>query len=316
MVAPRIMLWQILAAWPAPAPPQWTMRLPIFSRIGFARANASSEPPHMKVSVPPLAPPTPPETGASRVSAPAASPASCALRALSTSMVEQSMTRAPFGVAGRRSAWDATPWRPAGSIVTTVSALATASRALGAMATPDAAAAVFAASTRSKPATECPALTRFAAIGAPMLPRPMNAILDMGLPFARKRSSEAQARTGRSYHLAADRKSRDEASAREFVLEVRPVQQTVSVIREFVLCKPRGNSRWSDPSAHCLARRNPMPPQSVKTGSGLGPWDVSCRGADMEKQKRPVVLVVEDEPLVLMDALDLVTGAGFEAIGA
>src|SRR5580692_4284484 len=67
-------------------------------------------------------------------------------------------------------------------MVTAVSALATASRALGAMATPDAAAAVFAASTRSKPATECPALTRFAAIGAPMLPRPMNAILDMGLP--------------------------------------------------------------------------------------------------------------------------------------
>src|ERR1700727_1573727 len=77
-------------------------------------------------------------------------------------------------------------------MVTTVSALATASRALAAMATPDAAAAAFAASTRSKPATECPALTRFAAIGAPMLPRPMNAILDMGLPFARKRSSEAQ----------------------------------------------------------------------------------------------------------------------------
>ena len=36
----------------------------------------------------------------------------------------------------------------------------------------------------------------------------------------------------------------------------------------------------------------------------------------MEKQRRPVVLVVEDEPLMLMDALDLVTGAGFEAIGA
>ena len=35
----------------------------------------------------------------------------------------------------------------------------------------------------------------------------------------------------------------------------------------------------------------------------------------MEKQKRLVVLVVEDEPLMLMDALDLVTEAGFEAIG-
>ena len=36
----------------------------------------------------------------------------------------------------------------------------------------------------------------------------------------------------------------------------------------------------------------------------------------MEKQSRPVVLVVEDEPLMLIDAVDLVTEAGFEAIGA
>jgi CheY-like chemotaxis protein len=36
----------------------------------------------------------------------------------------------------------------------------------------------------------------------------------------------------------------------------------------------------------------------------------------MENQKRRVVLVVEDEPLMLMDALDVVTEAGFQAIGA
>jgi CheY-like chemotaxis protein len=35
----------------------------------------------------------------------------------------------------------------------------------------------------------------------------------------------------------------------------------------------------------------------------------------MVKQRRPVVLVVEDEPLMLIDAVDLVTEAGFEAIG-
>jgi CheY-like chemotaxis protein len=33
-------------------------------------------------------------------------------------------------------------------------------------------------------------------------------------------------------------------------------------------------------------------------------------------QSRPVVLVVEDEPLILMETLDLVSEAGFEAIGA
>ena len=36
----------------------------------------------------------------------------------------------------------------------------------------------------------------------------------------------------------------------------------------------------------------------------------------MEKQRRAVVLVVEDEPLMLIDAVDLVTEGGFEAIGA
>ena len=59
-----------------------------------------------------------------------------------------------------------------------------------------------------------------------------------------------------------------------------------------------------------------MPTESVEAGSGLGRRTWDCRGADMEKQKRPVVLVVEDESLMLMDALDLVRDAGFEAIGA
>ena len=157
------------------------------------------------------------------------------------------------------------------------------------LATPDAAAAAFAASTRSKPATECPALTRFAAIGAPMLPRPMNAILDMGLPFARKRSSEAQARAGRSYHLAADRKSRDEASAREFVLEVRSVQQAVSVIREFRLCKPRGELALERSLVHLLIRRNPMPAESVEAGSRVDRrnWDRRGRHGKAKTPRRP-----------------------------
>ena len=58
----------------------------------------------MKVRVPAVAPPTPPETGASRVSMPAAAPASWARLALSTSMVEQSIASAPLRAAGRKSA--------------------------------------------------------------------------------------------------------------------------------------------------------------------------------------------------------------------
>src|SRR5882757_9082363 len=76
--APRIMLLQIFAAWPLPAPPACTMVLPIFSRTGRARAKASSPPPTMNVNVPAWAPPTPPDTGASSMASPVLSAAAAA----------------------------------------------------------------------------------------------------------------------------------------------------------------------------------------------------------------------------------------------
>ena len=88
--------------------------------------------------------------------------------------------------------------------------------------------------------------------------------------FARKRLSETQERIGRSYHLADDRKSRNKAAAREFAPEVRSVQQLVSVILGFRLCKPRRELALERSFARLLTRRNPMPPESVKAGSGLG----------------------------------------------
>ena len=65
MLMPSIMLLQILAAWPAPASPQCTTRLPMHSRIGLALSKADLAPPVMKVSVAASAPATPPDTGAS-----------------------------------------------------------------------------------------------------------------------------------------------------------------------------------------------------------------------------------------------------------
>src|SRR5580704_11452244 len=61
-------------------------------------------------------------------------------------------------------------------MVMTTSACATEARAESAMATPVAPALSRKAATRSKPATSWPALTRLAAIGPPILPRPMKAI--------------------------------------------------------------------------------------------------------------------------------------------
>ena len=65
------MLLQIFAAWPAPASPAWITALPICSRKGLARSKPSSDPPTMKVSVPPSAAAIPPETGASTIVKPA-----------------------------------------------------------------------------------------------------------------------------------------------------------------------------------------------------------------------------------------------------
>ena len=171
IVAPRIMLLQILAAWPAPASPQWTAFWPMISNSGRTVANASSLPPAMKVSVPAAAPPIPPETGAS--SDPNSAAAACAAtsRALSTSTVEQSHRIAPGFIAGITCA--ATDFRicPFGSMVMTTSAPAAASTAPVAGDTPSTSAAAG-----SKPDTSCPAAARLRAIGAPMFPSPMKPI--------------------------------------------------------------------------------------------------------------------------------------------
>src|SRR5688572_28261327 len=100
-----------------------------------------------------------------------------AFRALSTSIVEQSMASVPGSIAGRMSLHTASTCLPAGSMVTTASALATASWTEPAMATLVSRAASQDAAARSKPTTLCPALARLAAIGPPMWPRPMKAMV-------------------------------------------------------------------------------------------------------------------------------------------
>ena len=103
----------------------------------------------MKVSVPASAPMVPPETGASSIGRPASA---ATARAVSTSMVEQSIRMAPGALA---TAMPPAPsqasrtWRPAGSMVMTNSAPAAAAAALAAGVPPAAAKASSAAGTRS-----------------------------------------------------------------------------------------------------------------------------------------------------------------------
>ena len=134
----------------------------------------------MKVSVAALAPPTPPETGASSVAMPRSAASSCALRALSTSMVEQSMNSAPWCAAGSTSFQTDKTCSPAGSMEMTMSAFSTQALRVGDDLHAVAGGGLRARPrTTSKPRTCSPDLTRLAAIGPPMLPRPMNPMFAM-----------------------------------------------------------------------------------------------------------------------------------------
>ncbi|MNQ30022.1 hypothetical protein D3C85_433550 [compost metagenome] len=135
----------------------------------------------MKVKVPAAAPPVPPETGASIMVMPRTSAACATLRAESGAMVLHSMTSALDGILPSRSS---PRYRPstcllAGSMEITTSAPLTASDADAAAVAPASVRSLTAAGTRSKTFRLWPALTRFNAMGAPMLPKPINAILLM-----------------------------------------------------------------------------------------------------------------------------------------
>ena len=90
----------------------------------------------MKVSVAAFAPPTPPDTGASSVAMPRPAASACALRALATSMVEQSMNSVPCRASGTISFHTDSTCSPAGSMVTTTSAFSTVALALPTICTP------------------------------------------------------------------------------------------------------------------------------------------------------------------------------------
>ena len=149
----------------------------MLSNTGFAAAKAFGSPPAMKVSVAPLAPPVPPDTGASTEAMPCLAARPWARTALSTSMVEQSMISAPLAIAGNISVHTERTCLPAGSIVMTTSApFHRGNRTVG---EPPAIGPGLLARVADQIERHhlWPALTRLAAIGPPILPRPMNAML-------------------------------------------------------------------------------------------------------------------------------------------
>src|SRR5699024_1832124 len=147
---------------------------------GRARSSALAGPPTMNVRPPETAPPTPPETGASSISRPRSAAAAATLREVSASMVELSINSVPSGAAAmtppspRYKSWT---WLPAGNMEIMTSAWATASAALEATCAPCSCASSSCSLTRSNTTSCSPAWSRLAAIGPPMLPSPMNAIV-------------------------------------------------------------------------------------------------------------------------------------------
>src|ERR1700733_267114 len=94
-------------------------------------------------------------------------------------MVEQSINSVPCRACGAMSFHADSTCSPPGSMVMTTSAPSTVPRALAAICTPSRADVSREPGTRSKPRTWPPVLMRLAAIGPPILPRPMNPIAAM-----------------------------------------------------------------------------------------------------------------------------------------
>src|SRR4051812_17847725 len=143
----------------------------------------------MMVSVPPLAPTTPPETGASTKRRPVAitSPASAAASA--GPQVAMKITSASGARAARAPPSNSTDlaWAALTTMSTSASASRAAPAALPARDPPALSTAASASALRSKPRTEKPFATSRCAMGSPMAPRPTKPISFMRSFFDRTR---------------------------------------------------------------------------------------------------------------------------------
>ena len=179
MLMPSSRLLQILAICPVPTSPQCTMLRPICASTGCRVANSSGVAPTMKVNVPAPAPPVPPETGASAITTPCLAAAAATSRMVCGSMVLQSTAGTPLPMpASTPSSFSQTlrTWAAAGSMVITSSAPCAASRGEPVTVAPSSANSLNTPGLTSNTFSLFPAKSRLRAIGAPILPKPINAI--------------------------------------------------------------------------------------------------------------------------------------------
>src|SRR5439155_20646519 len=176
---PATRLLQSFATSPAPTSPTWMMLAPIAASTGRASSKSRGSPPTMIASVPSVARGTPPDTGASMKRAPRLAAASATRRDTPGSIVDMSMQRRPAPTPsstppGPRYA--ASTCDDEGRIVMTSSPSRAAAADDAARAAPALTAPASADSTTSYATIWWPCLTRFASIGWPIAPIPMNPI--------------------------------------------------------------------------------------------------------------------------------------------
>ena len=169
-----------LTVWPAPEGPTSTIVLPTASKTSDTASKSDFSPPTMIDSTPSMAPGSPPETGASSGFRPFS--LACSARSVATSgrMVEKSIQVAPAAAEARMPSSPSSTFSTSGesgTMVMMTSAPSTASAMVAAACPPASARASALAGVRLKPRTVKPALTRFLAMGRPMIPSPMNAIV-------------------------------------------------------------------------------------------------------------------------------------------
>src|SRR6516165_8322092 len=174
---PEIKLLHSLATSPDPTAPTWMMLPPIAARAGRASSRSPASPPTMIANVPAVAPPTPPDTGASRNRRPRSLSRAATRCEVPGSIVDMSTQSRPppaLSTILPPPRYTASTLAEDGSIVITRSQLAAASPTDRARSAPSLTAASSAPGTTSKATTSKPFLTRLASIGCPIVPVPIN----------------------------------------------------------------------------------------------------------------------------------------------
>ena len=159
---------------PAPASPKRITRSAMWPNGSRTRASASSSPPTMIASRPSAAPMNPPDTGASSRWSPRSRAAAASSCAVATSMVEWMLITPPGAMESNSSVVTSRTWASLSTMTDTPVQRRPTSPVVVAASAPAATRVATTSSRRSRTISPPSRVASRVAIGAPMLPSPMN----------------------------------------------------------------------------------------------------------------------------------------------